>query len=351
MKINNICFFIILSFVFFYTNTSAQKYQSAIKGRALKQSTGAPLENVNVYISGTTWGAATDRFGYFEINPLPEGIHIIVASIVGYDSETKELIIKENTTYQVEFKLKEATYELESVVVAAQSSKEWRRDFEIFKKRFLGETKLASDCIIENPEYINLVWISSYELRATTEKPIIIINNALGYKISCELVTFLWDTKSYQINFTIRPLFMELQDSTGLLNEKWIKNRYETYNGSIDQFLKSVINNSLEKSGFRIYINTMPSTKNKYENFLEQPMVRPYGDEYIMSFNDYLKVEYVLNDPIHPEISWIKLVNQQVTLDKFGYPMEQVPFEVYGFWAQKGLADMLPKYFTPNSSL
>jgi hypothetical protein len=65
-----------------------------------------------------------------------------------------------------------------------------------------------------------------------------------------------------------------------------------------------------------------------------------------MSFVNFIKIEYTIKDPLHPEVSWIKLLYPQVTLDNFGYPIEPDPFEIYGFWAQKGLADMLPKYFS-----
>ena len=90
---------------------------------------------------------------------------------------------------------------------------------------------------------------------------------------------------------------------------------------------------------------------NNYLRYLEQPLVKKDGDDFLMSFTKYLKVEYRLNDPLHPEVSWIRLVTPQVTLDKWGYPLEREPFEIYGFWSQRGIADMLPKYFAEGDSL
>jgi hypothetical protein len=331
--------------------TIAQENRSEIEGRVLEASTGAPLQYVNVYISGTTWGAATDKSGYFEIKSLPSGSHEIVASMIGYETQTKVITIKENSTAQIEFKLKEATYELQSVVVSSESAEEWRLNYDIFKKRFLGETKFAADCKVENPEYINLEWVGPNYLIATTDKQIEVINNALGYKISCQLEKFIWDKNFHQVKISIRPLFTELKDSTGILKQKWEANRKAAYKGSLDQFLRSAVNNSLQQNGFRIYIDLAPLMGNDNLRYLDQPLVKKDGDDYLMSFSNYLKVEYTLNDPLHPQVSWLKLVGQQVTLDKWGYPLERDPFEIYGFWSQRGVADMLPKYFTEGDSL
>lgn len=326
-------------------NLRAQENHGVIKGRVIEQSTGAPLQNVNIYISGTTWGTASDKNGYFRISSLPAGSHDLVASMIGYESENKVITLKEDMLYQVEFKLKEIHYELESVEVKGATPDEWIKQLEIFKKRFLGESAFATECIIKNPEIINFNWKSSHELQADAEQPVIIINNALGYKINCELVSFLWDTKSQNIRFTVRPAFSELPDSTGLLKDKWNKNRKEVYLGSMDNFLRSAVQNTLSQNGFQVYQDETPSIEKKHMHHFDQQLVRIDGNEFVMSFQDYLKIDYVLNDPAHPEVSWIKLVYPQVTLDKYGYPVQQLPFEVYGYWAEKGLADMLPKYY------
>jgi hypothetical protein len=351
MNLSKILIFTLILFTALNNITNAQGNSSVIEGRVLEESTGAPLQNVNVYISGTTWGAATDKSGYFAIKSLPAGSHEIVASMIGYEPETKNITIKDNAAYTIEFKLKDATYELQSVVVAAQSSEEWRLNYEIFKKRFLGETKFAADCKIENPEFINLDWISPNLLVATSNKQIEVVNNALGYKISCQLEKFIWDKNLHQIKLEIRPLFIELTDSTRILKQKWQANRKEAYKGSLDQFLRSTVNNTVEQKGFRISIDLAPLMGNNYLRYLDQPLVKKDGDDFLMSFTKYLKVEYRLNDPLHPEVSWIRLVTPQVTLDKWGYPLEREPFEIYGFWSQRGIADMLPKYFAEGDSL
>jgi len=343
--------YLLIISIFISSFTFAQQYQGTIKGRVLEESTGKPLENVNVFISGTTWGTTTDVYGYFTIKFLPAGTHEVVASMIGYQSLTKSLTLREGTTVQLVFKLFETQYELQSVEVSGESPDEWKSKLEIFKKRFLGDSQFASGCVIQNPEYINLNWSTPNILTAETSHPVVIINNDLGYSISCILVSFEWDTKSQQIRTLVRPNFTQLLDTTGTLKEQWIKNRKEAYFGSLDNFLKSLVNNLLKENGFVVYYGATPSVEVKNLHQLNFPLIRMDGNEFYLSFKDYLQIDYVLNDPVHPEISWIKLLYPQVTLDKFGYPLEQLPFEVHGNWARKGIADMLPKYFTPTDSL
>ena len=45
-------------------------------------------------------------------------------------------------------------------------------------------------------------------------------------------------------------------------------------------------------------------------------------------------------------IGWIRLLYPKVYLDRFGYSLEVTPFETYGYFATRGVADMLPKYYS-----
>jgi len=55
-----------------------------IAGRVVDANTGEPLIGVNVVISGTSMGAATDIDGNYFIINIPPGIYEIKASLVGY---------------------------------------------------------------------------------------------------------------------------------------------------------------------------------------------------------------------------------------------------------------------------
>ena len=335
------------------SKTEAQTFKNKVKGRVLAYETGKPLENVNVYVSGTIWGTTTDEYGNFEIDNLPSGNNEIVASIIGYVSRTKLVHLANGNISTLTFKLQEAHYELEAVTVSGDIPTAWKNNYQIFRKRFLGNSKFASGCIINNPEVLNFTWNNSHHLTARTEKPLIIVNNDLGYKISCILVSFDWDAETYQVQAAVRPSFSEMKDTTGLLKAEWNKNREKAYEGSIDNFLQVIKDGKLNKEGFQIYqdFGPMSEVPLKRLNHVWTSLVRKSNGQYSLSFTGYLRVLYTLKDPDNPQVSWIKLLYPTVTLDMYGYPVEPIPFEVYGYWTDMGMADMLPKYYSPIDSL
>ena len=119
----------------------------------------------------------------------------------------------------------------------------------------------------------------------------------------------------------------------------------------MDHFLYSLILGNYIDEGFRIISTVTPSSaKNlspvegiKSAELLIEP--GSFAREYNLHFKDYLQVIYNKKDSFTPQTSWIKLTVSEITLDKFGYPEEVMPFEIYGYWAKSGLADLLPKYF------
>jgi CarboxypepD_reg-like domain len=331
----------------------AQTKSTVVRGRVLEYSTGKPLENVNVFASGTTWGTTTNESGYFEIKNLPPGDHEIVASMIGYESQTKVVLLKSGAIVELEFKLPEAHYELEAVTVSGEAPTEWKNNYKIFEKRFLGTSQFANDCTIKNPEVINFTWTNNHHLTAKAEETLKIINKDLGYEINCVLVKFDWDAEEYHIQAAVRPSFTELKDSTGTLKKKWLYNRKIAYAGSIDNFLRAVKNNSLQTDGFQVYQDFGPLSDIPLRrlNRITDPLIKKNYNQYSLSFSGYLRVLYVLKDPGNPEVSWIKLTYPVVTLDSYGYPIEPLPFLIYGYWTQLGMADMLPKYYSPNDTL
>ena len=344
-------FLLLLITLFTIPETEAQSYKNKVKGRVLEYETGKPIENANVYVSGTTWGTTTDENGNFQINNLPDGNHEIVASIIGYESRTKLAYLADSKTVELIFKLPEAHYELEAVTVSGEVPTAWENNYAIFEKRFLGNSIFAQHCEIKNPEVLNFNWISPHHLTARAEESLKIINNDLGYEIMCVLVSFDWDAETYHVQAAVRPSFTEINDSTGLLKQKWLENRKKAYEGSIDNFLQAVKENKLSEGGFQIYQDFGPLSNVPLKRLTHVwiPLVRRSNEYYALSFSGYLRVLYTLKDPDNPEVSWIRLLYPTVSLDKYGYPIETLPFEVYGYWTDQGMADMLPKYYSEGN--
>lgn len=91
-----------------------------IKGYVVEANTRLPLPLANVIILETNIGASTDLEGKFIIKNVPPNIYRIKASIIGYKSVVKtDIIVKPNSSTQVNFELIPETIELENVVVQA----------------------------------------------------------------------------------------------------------------------------------------------------------------------------------------------------------------------------------------
>ncbi len=77
------------------------------------------LPGVNVYVEGTTYGAATDLDGSFRIEDVPIGEQVVVASAVGYDRARVTVTIESGAMVRIDFVLHETVIEGEEVIVTA----------------------------------------------------------------------------------------------------------------------------------------------------------------------------------------------------------------------------------------
>ena len=92
-----------------------------VSGKVIDSKTGDTLAGVNVFLEGTSYGAATNEFGEYVIINIPPGNYSIKASYIGYASYkvTNVRVSLDRTTTQ-NFKLSEAVIEGEEVVVLAE---------------------------------------------------------------------------------------------------------------------------------------------------------------------------------------------------------------------------------------
>lgn len=321
-----------------------------------------PLQNVNVYISGTIRGSSTNKFGYFKISSIPAGKHELVVSIVGFKTEVKHILLKGNDDLKIDFYLNPTIYETERIIVSAAEQERWYQNLQIFKELFLGKSSFAKQCLIQNEEVLDFSWDRQYYFSAKAKRPLIIINKAFGLKIHCVLISFSWDKLQRKWSWMIKPWFKYLKPKNDEEANLWNENREKAYHGSMHHFLFSLIYNRLEEEGFDTYISKMASNDNLKIKPLHQYEICPDSlvkqdlnlNKYKIYFKKYLKVVYkkVVVSKWENTIfkkkyqtSWIKLNHPIVNIDEFGYPEEILPFVKYGFWAELGVADLLPRYY------
>jgi len=90
--------------------------QGTIKGEVHDQN-GKSLIGVNVYLTGTSLGAATDADGKYIIKQIPQGKYKLKVSMVGFKKAEFEIVIKSNKTTVQNVELQEDILNLEGVVI------------------------------------------------------------------------------------------------------------------------------------------------------------------------------------------------------------------------------------------
>ncbi|MBI1936608.1 MAG: carboxypeptidase-like regulatory domain-containing protein [Ignavibacteriales bacterium] len=343
---------------FVNTGISAQQKNGIALGTVKEKGTGSPLPNVNVFLSGTTLGAATDEMGNFEIEGVPDGKYTVVASMIGFKTQTRNVEVT-NNKISLGFILEPKEYEMETVEVSGDVPEEWKQNLETFKKFFLGQTEQSGECVVENEYKIDFSEDAIGNLNAKIFEPLMIINNALGYKIECILLLFYCNDKAGSVKFLIHTKFTELKSDNEDDKEKWAENRKLAYLKSMKRLLKSITQNELFENDYSIGFNFTPSSPLEIKKAKEliakresnkwmkdsKPIssyeIVKYSSEdknYTLSFDNYL---YVYNS-ITDDLSWLFLPYRTAMLDKYSEPIDPISIQAFGSLAKNGTANLLP---------
>ncbi|MBT8380383.1 MAG: carboxypeptidase-like regulatory domain-containing protein, partial [Ignavibacteria bacterium] len=116
-------FLIVLTLIIVYAmmNPSYTQESGSLFGKLVDSSTGEELIGANVFLEGTTIGAASDIEGNFRINNIPPATYTLIASMIGYSKVTvTELEIKLGEQKKLDLSLVSEAYETEEVVITAR---------------------------------------------------------------------------------------------------------------------------------------------------------------------------------------------------------------------------------------
>ena len=98
----------------------------SISGYVRDQSNGNVLVGANVFIEGTSIGAAADQKGFYEITNIKEGNYSLKAAYIGYKTFSDSIGIQgDEKNYSLDFNLNYTTIEGNEVVVTAQAKVKW----------------------------------------------------------------------------------------------------------------------------------------------------------------------------------------------------------------------------------
>ncbi|WP_069133393.1 carboxypeptidase-like regulatory domain-containing protein [Rhodohalobacter halophilus] len=214
--------------------------------------TGEPLESVNVYLTYTTFGDATDSNGLYSFTTNLSGQFELVYSPVGYDAKRYVVLLggSENEI-RMDVEMVKHSLTLDEIEVEADNS-EWLQNYELFEQEFLGQTPNSAAAEIKNRWVLNFERTDTNELIAFAEDPIQISNRALGYELTADLNEFTWDLRNRSGFYRVKVWFEEKEPSGEEEYQMWQRNRAQVYRGSFRHFLKSLYDDQLFRNRFEI---------------------------------------------------------------------------------------------------
>ncbi len=110
----------ILLIFFFLGSIIANGQNGSIRGFVYEKSTGEPVIFCNVMLSGTSYGAATDVNGFFNVTKIKPGKYTLKVSFIGYDTKKIPVTITANKILDKKVFLEESSVVLNAVEVSGE---------------------------------------------------------------------------------------------------------------------------------------------------------------------------------------------------------------------------------------
>lgn len=226
--------------------------QASIKGKVVIEESDTPIAGASVFINSTSNGTVSDNNGNFELYNIPHGKYELIISSVGYETIVYPFVYTQ-LPIQLKLMMKIKVKELKGVEVGGYEIQTWEQWGKYFLENFIGYTANPADCKIKNTGVIQFRYYKKQnKLIAIADKPLIIENKALGYKLKYQLEEFEINFKENSTLFLGYPFFEELESNRNARERKWASKRLQAYNGSMLHFMRSLNENRLKDEGFEV---------------------------------------------------------------------------------------------------
>ena len=236
-----------------------------LTGTVYDKITNQPIPDVYVYLDGTTINVITNNAGRFELTVK----NILNTKLVLYHISYQTVIIENPFEHLPEKIFMEERLNMLTEVSIQADRFTREQKLKAFKEQFLGTTQAGRSCKIQNEDDIR-IWfnVQTKTLMASSDHPIEVINEYLGYKILFTLVDFrvAYSYVSLNREYARQSFFAVTTSYTDLNpNDRRIKRRRdEIYDRSSTFFFKNLANNTLNESGFSIFKGGFPVDHSLY---------------------------------------------------------------------------------------
>jgi hypothetical protein len=221
-----------------------------ISGKIVSAASKSPVQKASVFLNNATFGTATADDGTFSLRGVKPGQYDLVVTTLGFEEYTQKVLVGA-VPINLPIELTPKVMMMREVVIMTNA--DWKKNYEQFKKEFIGINNNAKQCKVVNPRILNLVYHRQNQtLEASTDEFLVVENNALGYRTKFLLNGFNSSNITHTISYAGKALFEDLPGSADQ-KKKWKQKREEAYYGSSQQFYRSLYKNRLAEDGFVIY--------------------------------------------------------------------------------------------------
>lgn len=353
----------------------AQRFVTII-GQLVSANDNSPVIYAHLYIPNTTFGVYSDDDGNFTLQAQVWESFDITISHIEHEIAVIQQVANSDTLDLGKVLLKPRAYNLSEVVVT--DNKDWRKHYEWFLEYFIGTTPNARQCKIVNRLALNFDYNDKNgTLTAWAYEPLVIENEALGYRLKYDLVLFEANIHDRSMMYKGFPFFEPMTSSRDRDYKRWEKNRLEAFRGSLMHFVQAVYHDRMETEGFYIkkrnVIKTSLPDKNSMMrvNTSEVPVGRneiiqpdDSKDALRLVFDDKLIIHYTGEEesltyitqnrisvgtpkPAPFQSSKLQLTSKSVQIYPNGYVYDGTHLLVEGYFAWEKIADMLPLDYNP----
>lgn len=340
----------------------SQEKTFPIDGQVLDSASNQPLNGASVFAQNTTVGALSKESGNFHLR-LPNGGYDLVISYTGYETQVIRIGKDHHADDTLRIRLKQQDKALEQAVVTGslEVADGWTKYGQFFLDNFIGTTPNAAQCVLENKDALHFYFYKKRnKLRIKAADALHITNNALGYKITYQLDSFVYDYNGNVSSYTGYPLFEEMQ-GTPDQQQTWKQNRLYAYAGSRLHFVRSWYDSTLDNEGFVLELADSGSTRmHKIENPYDPQYYTRDSSDVDINVQGKLRVSYTAQTPDKKylvqnkfplttgvEISAMDIPNGFV-IEENGYFYDQSDVTNVGYWAWKKLAEVVPYDYVPE---
>ena len=339
------------------------------KGVLLDKLTNQPIAGASVFINASGIGTVSASDGTFNLSKFIQaqfGYPVLTIAAIGYEKATYNLANMKGTLVIYLIPL---VRELQTVTVKAAEKNGWEKYGKDFIESFLSYSEFSKLCKIVNPEVLKFYYDhNTNALNVVARKPLIIQNNALGYKITYWLESFEHNFSTRILSYSGLTYYEDLirPNKRKAQTAKWLLNREAAYQGSVMHFVRSVHSGTLATSGFivRRLEKVEGNRKGKYTNvvnpktLVESDFSDSIQNQKIIQFPNYLYVLYnkeleelpylVKLQPFKkptpaPQTSIVQLVGTNaVEIFASGHLEPAVAFFLEGYWSYEKLDKLLP---------